>query len=279
MCVCAPAPRPLLTPRLLPAPAPTASRWTPTAAARRPTRPCPTWTPRRWWGRGAGAAALGALVRAPPDAPPPPPSQAAYARRDEAADLRRAFDLLAAPDGAPGRARGAPPSPAITPASLGAFIASTGATLPAPWAADAVWEADDDGDGVVAWPELAAAATRARGAARAAEPRALVDVATFAATADPRTWRLAGDVAAAAAHARHGRGAALAAALGDFCGGDPAASVPASLSLADYLAAAARAQARAVRGVVRAPTAVGLAAAKAPAKAGAGARAKAGRAK
>ena len=106
------------------------------------------------------------------------------------------------------------------------------------------------------WRELLSAAARARGPSAASEPRALVDVAAFAAAADPVTWRVAGDAAAASAHLRAGRGAAMTAALADLAPPSAGtstdldtalAAVPASLSLEGYVAAAARAQARALR--------------------------------
>jgi len=159
-----------------------------------------------------------------------PAAREAYARRDETADLRRAFDAIIACSGGGDKVEGEEKGePAITPAHLSALFARLGHRVPDPAdVADVVWEVDDDADGAVSWGELRAAADRAwadgggggRGgaspsaapgpspllaAAAGRAPRRLVDIARFLARADPGTGRLALAAAAEDEHLRTGR--------------------------------------------------------------------------
>lgn len=160
-----------------------------------------------------------------------PVAREAYARRDETADLRRAFDAIIACSGGGDKGEGEEKGePAISPAHLSALFARLGHRVPDPAdVADVVWEVDDDADGAVSWGELRAAADRAwadggsggRGgaspsaaaaapspplaAAAGRAPRRLVDIARFLARADPGTGRLALVAAAEDEHLRTGR--------------------------------------------------------------------------
>jgi len=160
-----------------------------------------------------------------------PVAREAYARRDETADLRRAFDAIIACSGGGDKGEGEEKGePAISPAHLSALFARLGHRVPDPAdVADVVWEVDDDADGAVSWGELRAAADRAwadggsggRGgaspsaaaaapspplaAAAGRAPRRLVNIARFLARADPGTGRLALVAAAEDEHLRTGR--------------------------------------------------------------------------